>query len=150
MEEKLSALKSEIAELVTEAGECRTDLSEEEIEDRSQKTIVAIERLGDVNMRAIEEYEQVHAVVAERMSRVETLKREMNDIQERIEFFSKKKYEAFHDAFTTIDTNFRDIFSRLQKGTGEHTLKHPEDPFPAELSFAVPTRAQHDHHLTAL
>lgn len=150
MEEKLSALKSEIAELVTEAGECRTDLSEEEIEDRSQKTIVAIERLGDVNMRAIEEYEQVHAVVAERMSRVETLKREMNDIQERIEFFSKKKYEAFQDAFTSIDANFRDIFSRLTMGSGELRLENPDDPFTGGLSFAVQPRDKKVHHLSAL
>jgi chromosome segregation protein len=96
-------------------------------------------------MRGLEEYEQVHAVVAERMSRVETLKREMNDIQERIEFFSKKKYEAFQDAFTSIDANFRDIFSRLTMGSGELRLENPDDPFTGGLSFAVQPRDKKVH-----
>ncbi len=150
MEEKLTALKSEIAELAAEAGDCTTDMSEEEIEERSQKVNREIERLGDVNMRAIEEYDQVHAVVAERMSRMETLQREMTDIKERIEFFSKKKYEAFHEAFTSIDSNFRDIFSRLTMGTGELRLENPDDPFTGGLSFAVQPRDKKVHHLSAL
>jgi len=150
MEEKLTALKSEIAELETEAGDCITDMSEEEIEERSQTVHRELERLGDVNMRAIEEYDQIHAVVSERMSRMETLQREMSDIKERIEFFSKKKYEAFHEAFTSIDSNFRDIFSRLTMGTGELRLENPDDPFTGGLSFAVQPRDKKVHHLSAL
>lgn len=150
MEEKLSSLMSEIARLGEEAGECTTDLTEEEIEEKSLQTSGAIERLGDVNMRAIEEYDQVHSVVTERMSRVETLQREMTDIQERIEFFSKKKYEAFNEAFSSIDKNFRDIFSRLTMGTGELRLENSDDPFAGGLSFAVQPRDKRVHHLSAL
>jgi len=150
MEEKLTALKSEIAQLVNEAGECTTDLSEEEIDARSQETVAAIEQLGDVNMRAIEEYDQVHSVVVERMTRVETLQREMTDIKDRIEFFSRKKYEAFNEAFSSIDSNFRDIFSRLTMGTGELRLENPDDPFTGGLSFAVQPRDKKVHHLSAL
>jgi Chromosome segregation ATPases len=122
MEEKSQILAQEISSLVEQAGDCVTDLTEDEIEIRVQKTTISIEKLGDVNMRAIEEYDQVYAVVTDRMSRVEILERELSDIKDRIEFFSKKKYEAFHEAFTTIDTNFRDIFSRLTMGTGELKL----------------------------
>jgi len=150
MEERLGTLNSEISLLAAEAGDCTTDLSEEEIEAKSQQVIGLIDRLGDVNMRAIEEYDQVHAVVAERMSRIETLQREMKEIKERIEFFSKKKYEAFHEAFTAIDANFRDIFSRLTMGSGQLILENPEDPFTGGLSFAVQPRDKKVHHLSAL
>ncbi len=150
MEEKSQILAQEISSLAEQAGDCVTDLTEDEIEIRVQKTTISIEKLGDVNMRAIEEYDQVYAVVTDRMSRVEILERELSDIKDRIEFFSKKKYEAFHEAFTTIDTNFRDIFSRLTMGTGELKLENPEDPFTGGLSFAVQPRDKKVHHLTAL
>lgn len=150
MDEKLSLLSQEIGVLAEQAKDCTTELGEDEINERIYKANVSIEGLGAVNMRAIEEYDQIHAVVAERMSRMEILQRELSDIKERIEFFSKKKYEAFNEAFTAIDANFRDIFSRLTMGTGELKLENPEDPFTGGLSFAVQPRDKKVHHLSAL
>lgn len=150
MDEKLEQINTDVTSLTEEAGDCITDLSEKEIETRIQTTTVSIEKLGDVNMRAIEEYEQVHAVVSDRMSRIDILGREMSEIKERIEFFSKRKYEAFTQAFQEIDKNFREIFSRLTVGTGELRLENPDDPFTGGLSFAVQPRDKKVHHLAAL
>lgn len=150
MDEKLLLINADIKSLSEEAGDSVTSLTEQEIDERIETTSVSIGKLGDVNMRAIEEYEQVHAVVSERMSRIEVLEREMSDIKDRIEFFSRKKFEAFNEAFQEIDKNFREIFSRLTMGTGELKLENPEDPFTGGLSFAVQPRDKKVHHLTAL
>lgn len=148
--EKLESLVAEMEILQTEAGDCETELSEEEVDARIIESNLALEKIGDVNMRAIEEYEQVHAVVAERMSRMDTLQREMDEIRDRIDLYSRKKYESFSSAFFEIDRNFRDIFSRLTLGTGELRLENEEDPFAGGLSFAVKPRDKNVHHLSAL
>ncbi|NLV26160.1 MAG: chromosome segregation protein SMC [Methanomicrobiales archaeon] len=150
LNEKLAQVKEEIETLSQETGDIVTDLSEDEIEIKIGSTSVLIEKLGDVNMRAIEEYEQVDAVVRERKSRIDILQREMSDINERIEFFSRKKFEAFFKAFEEIDKNFREIFSRLTMGTGELKLENPEDPFTGGLFFTVQPRDKKVHHLNAL
>ncbi len=150
LEEKIRSLLDEIESLQGEAGDTKTDLSLEEIDSRLADTRTAIDTLGAVNMQAIEEYDLVDATAKERKDRLAVLERELEDIHERIEFFARKKYEAFMAAFTAIDQNFREIFARLTMGTGGLHLENDEDPFAGGLSFAVQPRDKKVHLLAAL
>ena len=150
IEEKLKSLSDEIILLMAEAGDCITSMSEGEIEEKIIKAGRDLVALGNVNMRAIEEYDEVNSVVSERTERLEVLQREMKEIKDRIEMYSKKKYEAFITAYKEINKNFSDIFSRLTLGSGELILENKEDPFTGGLSFAVKPRDKNVHNLTAL
>ncbi len=143
-------LSGEIAVLREEAGGVTTDMALEAVEEEMGSVMLRLDRIGDVNMRAIEEYEQVSSVAAERKERLEVLGRELGEIQERIEMFSRKKLEAFQTAYHSIASNFREIFARLTVGTGELKLENEEDPFAGGLSFAVQPRDKKVHHLAAL
>lgn len=150
LSQKEKELADEIATLVIEAGGVTTDMSLESVEEEMGMVVLEIDRIGDVNMRAIEEYDQVSAVATERRERLAVLGTELHEIQERIEFFSKRKFEAFMQAFSEIAKNFSETFARLTVGTGELKLENEEDPFSGGLSFAVQPRDKKVHHLAAL
>ena len=150
LSQKDKELAGEIAALTEEAGGVITDMPLEAVEEEMGTVVLELDRIGAVNMRAIEEYDQVSAVAAERKERLEVLGKELGEIQERIEFFSRRKLEAFNLAFTEIGRNFKEIFARLTVGTGELRLENDEDPFAGGLSFAVQPRDKKVHHLAAL
>ncbi len=148
--QKRNELSEEIASLIEEAAGVTTDMALEAIEEEMGCVALELDRIGDVNMRAIEEYDQVNAVATERKERLEVLGKELEEIIARIEIFSKKKFEAFNLAFSEIARNFREIFARLTVGSGELKLENEEDPFAGGLSFAVQPRDKKVHHLAAL
>lgn len=150
LEEKNTLLDKEILELTDHAGDITTELTIEEIEQGISEAQAEISRIGDVNMKAIEEYDQVNGVATERKERLAILEKELEEIKDRIEFFSKKKYEAFMEAFTAIDHNFREIFARLTNGSGELMLENGEDPFSGGLTFMVQPQDKKVHHLNSL
>ena len=147
---KVHELGGEIADLAKEADGITTDLPLTTIEEEMGTVMLNLDKIGDVNMRAIEEYDQVHTTATERKDRIAILDQELTDIQERIDRFSKMKYEAFQVAFSEISRNFQEIFARLTVGTGELKLENEEDPFAGGLSFAVQPRDKKVHHLAAL
>jgi len=148
--QKGNELSEEIASLIEEAAGVTTDMALEVIEEEMGSVALELDRIGDVNMRAIEEYDQVNTVAIERKERLEVLGKELEEIIARIEIFSKKKLEAFNLAFSEIARNFREIFARLTVGSGELKLENEEDPFAGGLSFAVQPRDKKVHHLAAL
>lgn len=150
IDEKLISLSEEICNLTAETGDCITELSEPEVECKMSEVSLALSMLGNVNMRAIEEYDEVNGVVSERRERMDVLQREMDEINARIDMYSKKKFEAFNLAYQEINTNFSDIFSRLTMGSGELLLENKEDPFAGGLSFSVKPRDKNVHNLSAL
>ncbi|HWQ65580.1 MAG TPA: chromosome segregation protein SMC [Methanospirillum sp.] len=147
---KVQDLIAEITLLKEEAGGVTTDMSLEVIEEEMGTAALESDRIGAVNMRAIEEFDQISAVVNERQERLVILSKELVEIQERIELFSQKKLEAFMTAFTEISNHFKEIFARLTMGTGELRLENEGDPFIGGLSFAVQPRDKKVHHLAAL
>ena len=148
--QKSEELAEEIGILVREADGITTDMPLADIEEEMGSVALELDRIGDVNMRAIEEYDQVSGTVSERKERIDILGKELSDIQDRIESFSRMKYEAFQLAFSEIGKNFQEIFARLTVGTGELKLENEEDPFAGGLSFAVQPRDKKVHHLAAL
>lgn len=148
--QKGGEVREEILSLTRESAEVTTDKTLEAIEEEMGAAVLELDRIGDVNMRAIEEYESVSATANERTERLEVLGKELTEISDRIEFFSQRKLEAFNQTFSEIGRNFKEIFGRLTEGTGELKLESEENPFAGGLSFAVQPRDKKVHHLAAL
>lgn len=150
LREKEISLAAEVEALVADLGEITTDLSMEEIEKGLRLAEKELQKIGAVNMLAIDEFDRVEQRVLERTQKKDVLSRERTNLIERIEHFEKMKFEAFMESYHAIDDNFRKIFARLTEGSGRLVLDSEEDPFSGGLTFAVQPRDKKVHLLSAL
>lgn len=102
-------------------------------------TIESLDRemsaMEPVNMRAIEDYEEVVAREKDLTQRRNTLFTERQQLLERIDQFEVMKRNAFMEAYTAINENFGQIFRELADGTGELFLENPNDPFAGGMTL---------------
>jgi chromosome segregation protein len=150
LQEREKAIAVEIAALREKSGGVTTDLTLQQIDEGIRSAEAGITGMGAINMLAVEEYDRISSRAQERKERKETLSRERASLIERIESYETMKFEAFTAAFQAIDANFREIFARLTRGTGNLILENEEDPFQGGLTFAVQPRDKKVHLLSAL
>ena len=142
-DEKSASLALEMSEIkgsITEDIIC--DLCMDEILDHVATTERAVRRLGNVNMRAIEQYDEVQKRSVERTEKKETLSRERQALLDKIDSFKQMKFDAFMEAYSAINLHFQDIYSRLNEGAGHLVLDDIEDPFQGGMTFEVSPRGK--------
>ena len=127
----------EVEELESEVG----DYDPEEIPDhgyvKGQITRLEneMEALEPVNMRAIDQYNEVEADLEDLQEKRATLQEEADGIRERIEGYEQRKKAVFMEAYEGIDEHFQRIFAKLSDGSGELHLEDREDPFEGGLTM---------------
>lgn len=146
-------------ELRPELAECKAQLLEEghteetlaeakitESMEEIQKTLQSIQKkmdaMGDVNMRAIADYDAVQERLAELSEKLETLSREKNDLQVRIQGYAELKRKTFMDAFDIVNKNFQEIFADLSDGDGQLILTNSANPFDGGLAIEARPRGK--------
>ncbi|HJJ48392.1 MAG TPA: chromosome segregation protein SMC [Methanocorpusculum sp.] len=151
IDEKTAAISKEIAEIRGSIdGEIECDLTSEEILDKIATTERAIRRLGDVNMQAIDQYDDLLKRTEEKTEKKNTLSREREDLLAKIESFRQMKHDAFMEAYNSIAENFSSIYLRLNEGEGRLVLDVPEDPFQGGMTFEVSPRGKEVHRLNMM
>lgn len=139
LEERLSqlkqeVLKSEIEELTEWQQEYQNhNLSEQEVKTELEKVERKMTALEPVNMKAIDEYEEVFAKLNEIKERCEGLSKEREEIEKRINNYADHKRNSFFKAFDDVNKHFKEIFAELSFGQGELILENKEDPFKGGL-----------------
>jgi chromosome segregation protein len=89
-----------------------------------------VEKMGAVNMMAIEKYNDNKARFDELLARHDILVKERESILEFMASIETQKKAAFMQAFQSIARNFAYIFSRLSPdGEGKLELENLDDPF---------------------
>ncbi|HEY9885909.1 MAG TPA: chromosome segregation protein SMC, partial [Vampirovibrionales bacterium] len=143
IEERLASLKQE--NLNSEIKELEEQDIDEELKrmvqnfslEEVRKELDKIERkmtaLEPVNMKAIEEYNEVFARLTEVKEKCEGLIAEKEEIEKRINSYSNHKLRSFFEAFDDVNKHFQEIFAELSFGHGELTLENKEDPFQGGL-----------------
>ncbi len=106
--------------------------------DQLKKKIAALETelatLGDVNQRAVEEYDQEKSRLEEFQSEVERLTTEKNELVALVGEIEKKKREKITEVVGQVNGNFRQIYGELSAGgEGEIALENPDDPLAGGL-----------------
>ncbi len=133
--ERLAMAESEIAEI----GEVEVPENLPPLEE-VQMVLRAIDeelsKFGDVNLKAIQEYEEVKARRDEMVEKKMVLEKERADILEKIERYERMKREIFFEVFTAINRNFAEIIRELTNGEGELYLDS-DDPFNSGLYIKV-------------
>jgi chromosome segregation protein len=137
LREDAETLEWEIDQLESEVG----DYDPEDVPDhdtvveRVEELTEQMEALEPVNMRAIDDYDEVESELETLQEGRETLVEEREGIRERIDSYEAQKRETFMQAFEAIDENFQEIFERLSNGTGHLYLEDEDDPFEGGLTM---------------
>jgi len=106
--------------------------------DELKRRIAALDQqlvaLGDVNQRAVEEYDGEKTRLDEFTGEVERLTKEKADLVALVEEIEKKKREKLTEVVRQVDTNFRTIYAELSAGgEGKIALENPDDPLAGGL-----------------
>ncbi len=106
----------------------------EELKRRIAALDEQLRALGDVNLRAVEEYDQEKARCDEFTQEVERLAREKDELVGLVKEIEQKKREKLTEVVRQVDTNFRTIYGELSAGgEGEIALENPDDPLAGGL-----------------
>ena len=148
-------LAEQVKEFKIEVEERGLELSEdvptqEEVSTRIASITRTMTSLEPVNMRAIEEYEEVQRRSNDLRSRRDILDHEREEILERIHKYEQMKKQAFMDSFDGINYHFKSIFNELSDGPGELELENLEDPFSGGLTMKVQPKDKSLQRMEAL
>ena len=109
-------------------------MSVEELKKKVAALDAELTALGDVNQRAVEEYDAEKARLDEFQSEVERLTTEKNELLTLVGEIEKKKREKIGEVVGQVSSNFREIYGELSAGgEGEIALENPDDPLAGGL-----------------
>ena len=106
----------------------------EELKRRVATVEQQLAALGDVNQRAVEEYDAEKARLDDFATEVERLTRERDELVALVSEIERKKREKLVEVVRQVDTNYRAIYSELSAGgEGRIALENESDPLAAGL-----------------
>ena len=125
-------------------------VSIDEINAKIQRLQKKMDELGDVNMRAINDYERVSTRQTEMKEQIETLSKERTQILERMQGYEQMKKEAFMKTYNHLNIHFKESFRELAGGEGTLILENPEEPFEAGLTIDAQPRDKKRQRLESM
>lgn len=163
--QRVTEVELKIRELEPDLTELKTKLEEqtqneeytapENIDlEKITRQIELIEKkmrsLEPVNMRAINEYENVTTRQKEIEEKLQSLNSEREAITQKIESYSEQKKETFFQTFEGVNKHFQEIFHELSYGHGELVLENADDPFLGGLIIRARPRDKKMQRLEAM
>ncbi len=137
LREKIEGLKEKIDEFSSKLEGYDVEIPEdlpplEYVKRRLEYVERELKGFGDVNMKAIQEFEEVKERYESLKEKKEVLERERSKIVEKIREIERLKREAFMNTFKAVNEKFKEIVRELADGEGEIYLDK-EDPFQSGL-----------------
>ncbi len=97
-----------------------------------------ISKMGNVNMRALEVYENIKKEYESLVEKTDKLKMEKEDVLDMIAEIEKNKKDIFLKTFKTINNNFSRIFRSLSnKGEAAMEVENKESPLDGGIDIRV-------------
>jgi len=123
----------------------------EELERELEDLVVALERIGPVNMLAVEEHEEESARLEFLTEQRADLVEARNDLRSAIREINKTATELFTDTFGKIRENFRATFVRLfEGGEADLWLQDPDDPLESPIEIHASPRGKKTQRIDLL
>ena len=143
---QIAIVNENIAQLNVEISEIRVEVampipSEEEIRRTIRSCESVLAKIGNVNMRAIEDYEERKKRYDGLMEDVERLNVQIKDLNDLTETLNSQKKGLFMKSYDAVNTNFKVIYAQLSGG-GEAFmgLENENDPFVGGLTINAKPR----------
>ena len=111
--------------------------TQEEMEAKRAIAKNDLERLGAVNLKAPEVYEQKKRDVDEVKSRMDTLGTENDSIIAMINEIESKKLNIFNDTLNEVNVNFQRLYGYIFEGSASLQLEDIKDPFNSGLAINI-------------
>ncbi|MCK9322746.1 MAG: chromosome segregation protein SMC [Candidatus Methanomethylophilaceae archaeon] len=125
LNEELAAIKIEVKQPIP---------SEEEIKRIIRSCENIMSRLGNVNLRAIEDYDEKKKRYDGLMSDVATLNKQIKELDDLTQSLNAQKKGLFMKSYEAVNTNFHDIYTQLSGGGEAYMgLENEDDPFSGGL-----------------
>src|SRR5437899_4634649 len=136
-EEQLAEAERVMTEMAGEVKEGRLP-SLEELKTTIADCEAAINALGPINLRALEDYDAQQARAAELKDEVKRLAGEREELIHLVDQLTDKKKEGLAKVFTAISENFTRVYAEPSEGgEADLVLENPQDPFLAGLVMKV-------------
>ncbi len=112
--------------------------SENELKRDIEKFEKMVIEIGNVNMRALEIYDEAEKEFNSLNEKKEVLGREKDDVISMMDEIEGRKKELFIKTFDVLNTQFKAIFGELYtKGEAGLVVENPEKPFDAGVLIKV-------------
>src|SRR5947209_6157293 len=136
-EEQLAEAERAMKEMAVELQEGRLP-SLEELKTTIADCEAAINALGPINLRALEDYDAQQARSVELKDEFKRLEGQREELIHLVDELTDKKKEGLAKIFTSINENFGRVYAELTEGgEAELALENPEKPFEAGLILKV-------------
>ena len=110
----------------------------EELFSLIRETEKEINKIGNVNLRALEVYEEIEKELEKLEEKVSKLRTEKEDVLGMITEVENKKQDVFLKTYNKIEKTFKNIFQSLTtKGEAHMELENPEKIFEGGIDFKV-------------
>ncbi|MDW8033512.1 MAG: AAA family ATPase, partial [Nitrososphaerota archaeon] len=96
-----------------------------------------IEKVQEVNMLAVKQYEQEIDFYRNALERINELEEERRSIQEFMEEIERRKREAFLEGLSKINSYFSTFFNKMTGGEGWLQPEDPDNPLETGLNVYV-------------
>jgi chromosome segregation protein len=119
-------------------GKIRRGLTLEQLKLEIFDSERELNKIGNVNLRALEVYETIEKEYKNLLEKASKLKEEKEEVLNMISEIESKKKGAFIKVYKEISNNFQKVFSELStKGSAHLELEDPENPFNAGIIIKV-------------
>ena len=125
------------AELPAEPGEPRADLAE--LEAELARTKAALERLGPVNILAVQEHDEQEQRFEFLTTQRADVATSVDSLKKTIKEINEASGERFNTTFAEVNKNFGETFARLFRG-GEAEMRLLDDDDPLESGIEILAR----------
>ena len=151
LEPELEQTKTVLEEAGVNVNELEpVEMSIDEITAKIQRLQKRMDELGDVNMRALQDYDRVLNRQQELNGQIETLSKERAEILERMKGYEDLKKETFLKTYNAINENFKEVFHNLSDGEGTLILENEENPFAGGLDIEAQPRDKKKQRLAGM
>ena len=119
-------------------GKVRRGVSVEALTSEIKEFEKMVNNIGNVNMRALEIYDEISKEYENLLDKTNKLKSEKDDVLEMIQEIEGKKKGVFMKTFNVISKQFTDIYDKIAtKGQAVLLLENEEDPLSAGIDINV-------------
>jgi chromosome segregation protein len=154
---KLTSVQEHLGQLLEEMKEhpelSEIDLPEEDL-SKLQAELNRLEKqmrsMEPINMRAVEEYEEVSKRQEEIIEKQKSLAEERQMLIDKILSYRTDKKESFLKNFNEVNSYFQEIFADLSFGQGQLILEDPDEIFNGGLIIKAQPRGKKMQRLEAM
>ncbi|VVC71653.1 Chromosome partition protein Smc [uncultured archaeon] len=138
LEDKLSSLKAEFGNYPNATPlQNKTEDDKPALLVKARELDGALSQLGNVNLKAVDLFEQKTKELEEHRKKVDQIANEKQAVIMVIEEIERKKIATFMEAYNHINENFKRLFKQVFSGNGSLFLENPENPFEGGLTIEV-------------